>query len=155
MSYQTILENIPNLFFVERAIFSNLQKQPPRGVPRKRCSENMQQIYRRPPVPKCDFNKRCVKSVQITSFFWSVFWSLFTQWKLQSNFIEITLGHGCPPVNLPHFFRTPFLIITSGWLLLNLLWFSGKQSLRELTEIFAHKSLESIFILLAKITESL
>ena len=28
--------------------------------------------------------------------------------KLQSNFIEITLRHGCPPVNLLHIFRTPF-----------------------------------------------
>ena len=28
-----------------------------RGVPRKSCSESMQQIYRRTPVPKCDFNK--------------------------------------------------------------------------------------------------
>ena len=35
----------------------NFQKQPPRGVPRKRCSENMQQIYRRIPLLKCDFNK--------------------------------------------------------------------------------------------------
>ena len=26
------------------------QKQPPAGVPRKRCSENMQQIYRRTPM---------------------------------------------------------------------------------------------------------
>ena len=32
-------------------------KQPPRGVLRKRYSENMQQIYRRTPMPKCDFNK--------------------------------------------------------------------------------------------------
>ena len=28
-----------------------------RGVLRKRCSENMQQIYRRTPISKCDFNK--------------------------------------------------------------------------------------------------
>ena len=34
-----------------------IQKQPPRDVPRKRCSENMQQIYRRTTMPKCDFNK--------------------------------------------------------------------------------------------------
>ena len=34
----------------------NIQKQPPRGVPRKNCSENVQQIYRRTPMPKCDFN---------------------------------------------------------------------------------------------------
>ena len=33
------------------------QKQPPRGVVSKSCSENMQQIYRRTPMPKCDFNK--------------------------------------------------------------------------------------------------
>ena len=33
------------------------QKQPPKGVPRKRCSENMQEIYRRTSMPKCDFNK--------------------------------------------------------------------------------------------------
>ena len=28
--------------------------------------------------------------------------------KLESNFIEITLWHGCPPVNLLHIFRTSF-----------------------------------------------
>ena len=33
-----------------------LQKQPLRGVSRKRCSENMQQIYRRIPMPKCYFS---------------------------------------------------------------------------------------------------
>ena len=36
---------------------------------------------------------------------------------LQSNFIEITLRHGCSPVNLLHIFRTPFLKNTSGRLL--------------------------------------
>ena len=34
-----------------------VQKQPPRGVLSKRCSENLQQIYRRTPTPKCNFNK--------------------------------------------------------------------------------------------------
>ena len=34
-----------------------LQKQPSRGVLKERCSEKMQQIYRRAPMPKCDFNK--------------------------------------------------------------------------------------------------
>ena len=33
------------------------QKQPPRGFPGKRCSENIQQIYRRTPMPRCNFNK--------------------------------------------------------------------------------------------------
>ena len=34
-----------------------VQEQPSRVVFKKRCSENMQQIYRRIPIPKCDFNK--------------------------------------------------------------------------------------------------
>ena len=38
--------------------------------------------------------------------------------KLQSNFIEITLQHGCSFVNLQHIFRTPFQQNTSEWLLL-------------------------------------
>ena len=37
--------------------------------------------------------------------------------KLQSNFIEITLRHGCSPVNLLCIFRTPFPKNTSGGLL--------------------------------------
>ena len=40
--------------------------------------------------------------------------------KLQSNFIEIALRHGCCPVNLLHIFRTPFPRNTYGWLLLKL-----------------------------------
>ena len=35
----------------------SVQKQPFRGVFRKRFSENMQQIYKRRPMPNCDFNK--------------------------------------------------------------------------------------------------
>ena len=38
------------------------QKQPYRGVLKKRCSENMQQIYRRTLMLKCDFNKVAMKS---------------------------------------------------------------------------------------------
>ena len=37
--------------------FSQIKKQPSRGVLRKRCCENMLLIYRRTPMPKCDFNK--------------------------------------------------------------------------------------------------
>ena len=42
------------------------QKQPSRGVLKKRCFENMQQIYMRTPMPKCDFNK-------VTPGLWSLF----------------------------------------------------------------------------------
>ena len=38
--------------------------------------------------------------------------------KLLCNFIEIELWHGCFPVNLLHFFRTPFPKNTSGGMLM-------------------------------------
>ena len=85
------------LSFKKDKFYYLLQKQPPRGVLRKTCSENIQQIYRRTPMPKCDFNK-----VEIT-------------------LIEITLRHGCSPVNLRHIFRIAFLKNSSGRLLLFLL----------------------------------
>ena len=37
-------------------ILSDVQKHPFRGVLRKRCSENMQQMCKRTPMPKCYFN---------------------------------------------------------------------------------------------------
>ena len=80
-TYFPILKNIwERLILFKANQTSFFQKQSPRGVPRKRCSKNMQQM--------------------------------------QSNFIEITLRHGCSPVNLLHIFRTPFIKVTSGWLLL-------------------------------------
>ena len=67
------------------------QKQLPRGVPRKKCSENVQQIYRRTPMPKCDFN---IVALQL-------YWNHTSAWVL--------------PVNLLHIFRKPFLKYTSGF----------------------------------------
>ena len=44
--------------YTRKAIsLSVFQKQSPRGVLKKRCSENIQQMYRRTPMPKCNFNK--------------------------------------------------------------------------------------------------
>ena len=43
----------------------NDQKQPSRGISKKRCSENMQQTYRRTPIPKCDFNKVAKEYIDI------------------------------------------------------------------------------------------
>ena len=43
-----------NISFKQDTVF---QKQPSRGILSKRCSENMQQIFRRIPMLKCDFNK--------------------------------------------------------------------------------------------------
>ena len=44
-----------------------VQKQPPRGVLKKRCSENMQEIYRRTRMSKCDFNKLQNNFIEIAS----------------------------------------------------------------------------------------
>ena len=65
----------------------SFQKQPFRRALSERCSENMLQIYRRTPMPKCDFNK-----------------------------VVKQLRHGCSPVNLLHIFRTPSTKNTCGWL---------------------------------------
>ena len=53
------IDNITSIksSIINRKIIHTHQKQPSRGVLRKRCSENMQHIYRRTPMPKCDFNK--------------------------------------------------------------------------------------------------
>ena len=69
------------------------QKKPSRGVLRKRCSENMQPVYSRTPMPKM---------ISI---------------KFQSNSIGIALRHRCSPVNLLHIFRTPFPTNTSLFLM--------------------------------------
>ena len=40
---------------VQKSIHLKIQMQPSRGVLMKKCPENTQQIYRRTPIPKCDF----------------------------------------------------------------------------------------------------
>ena len=37
------------------------QKQPPRGALSKKCSENMQHIYRRTHMAQCDFDKAALQ----------------------------------------------------------------------------------------------
>ena len=55
LKYIDLLKLFRSLLIFES--FELIKKQPPRGVPRKRYSENMQQSYRRTPMPKYDFNK--------------------------------------------------------------------------------------------------
>ena len=73
-----------------------IQEQSPISVLQKMCSAYMQQIYRKHPC-------RSVSSV-----------------KLQTNFIEITVPHGCFPVNLLHICRNAVLTNTYGELLLQI-----------------------------------
>ena len=58
--------HVGNLVAVQRPdaclLESEAQKQPFRGILRKRRSENMQQIYRRTPISKCDFKAILLKS---------------------------------------------------------------------------------------------
>ena len=56
---------------------------------------------------------------------------------MQSNFIEITLRHGCSPVNLLHIFRTPFPRNTSGWVLLKV----SRELFQKTLKTFAFKIL--------------
>ena len=51
--------HIKNLIDIQKIETNSslIQKQLSRGVLTKRCSENMQQIYRGTPMPKCNFNK--------------------------------------------------------------------------------------------------
>ena len=88
-----VLSSDYSVYYILLHVALYFQKQSPRCVLSKRCSKNMQQIYRKTLLLKCDLN-------------------------LQSNFIEITLRHRCSPVNLLHIFKTPFSKNTSGWLLL-------------------------------------
>ena len=73
--------------------------------------------------------------------------------KLQSNFIEITLRHGCSPVNLLHIFRTPFTKNTSGRLLLDGLNLKNFAFLIKL--IFAQWLISIPFLYLLKLSENL
>ena len=82
-------------------------------------------IYRRTPMPTCDFSKvqkkpprgvlkkRCSESMQQIYRRTSMPKCDFN--KIVSNFIEVILWHGSSPVNLLHIFRTPFSSNTSGW----------------------------------------
>ena len=52
---------LPNKSLMENFTFSAMsmptEKQPSEGIHRKRCSENMQQIHSRTPMPKCVLKK--------------------------------------------------------------------------------------------------
>ena len=50
---------------------------------------------------------------------------LATSIKLQRNLIEITLRHGCSPINLLHIFTTPFFKNAFGWVTLKASWISS------------------------------
>ena len=84
-------------------ILKVIRKQPSRGAPTKRCSKNMQQIYIRTPMPKC----------------------------------EITLRHGCSPVNLLVIWLSTVLWTTFRQTLFSFLYPALKPRIRNDAEIAA------------------
>ena len=74
----------------QTSVTEDNQKLLSRGVLRKKYSENMQQIYSRTPLPKCDFNK-------------------------VANNLKLHFSMGA----VLHIFRTPSPKNTLGWLLLD------------------------------------
>ena len=56
--------------------YSKVQKQPYTGVLRKRCSENMQQIYKRTPMLECDSLVLSISFKKYQSYMPSIYFSL-------------------------------------------------------------------------------
>ena len=52
-------------------VLTKIQKQPSKGVLEKKCSKNMQQIYRRTPIPKCTLV--WVFSYKFAAYGWDTF----------------------------------------------------------------------------------
>ena len=66
-----------------------MQKQPSRGVLRKRCPENMQQVYRRRPMLQCDFNLEGCLRQNLRSWFREI--------RLKGLFVIQALGKNYSP----------------------------------------------------------
>ena len=71
----------------------DIQNQSSGGILRKSCSKNIQQIYKRLPMPKCDLKKFAKK----------IYWSHISAWvfsckfgvHFQNNFLIRTSMEGC------------------------------------------------------------
>ena len=74
------------------------RKQPCRGVLRKTCSENIQQIYRRTTMPKCAFNK-VASPVNLLHIFRTLFHKNTSGWLLVSSAKCIMSAHCSPLFN--------------------------------------------------------
>ena len=72
---------LPVIIFSQHFYWYN-QKQPPRGVFKKRCSENMQQSYRRTHMSKSDFNNVAVQ----------LYWNRISAWVSYCKFTAYFLS---------------------------------------------------------------
>ena len=97
LTFQNIIQSgkcINLLMIQNEEIWHYFRKQLLRGVPWKRCSKNMQQIYRRTPMPKRNFNKVAKQ----------FYWNHTSVWVLSCKFVA--------------YFQNTFPRKPSGWLLL-------------------------------------
>ena len=79
----------------------DLSKQPLRGVLRKKCSENMQQISWGASMPKCDFNKVALQ----------LYWNPTSAWMFSIKFatnVKNDFSQG-------HIWTTGFRFLKSKW----------------------------------------
>ena len=118
--------------FVFFSLLQCVQKQPSRGILRKRRSEDMQQIYRRTPMPKWDFNKvakqlywshtsTCVFSYKFAAYFQNTF-SQEHLWKPAS--VQVcTCVHAHVPVIIFKYCLICLLFTKLGTLSQNLIFF--------------------------------
>ena len=75
------------------------QKQPSRGVLRKRCSENVKQIYKRTPMTNCDFNTVALQYFK----FWTLLLKIHKkEWLSSKTFINFSclFKHICLCISL-------------------------------------------------------
>ena len=118
------------------------QQQPPRGVLRKRCSENMQLIYRKSPMPKCDFNIVATATLLKSHFgmgvsckfaacFQNIVFSKNTPWWLLLDTLRnsSTLFHG-HHIEKPEYVYswTPPIVmgfLTHEWKIQHIVWLVG------------------------------
>ena len=110
---------------------NHTQKQPPRGVLKKRCSEIMQQIFKRTPMLKCDFNEVAIEialgmvvPLLICSIFseqlfprtplGGCFWHLQISPRKQNSLLQ-TAQFSIWPFNSPRKYSICWLNIWSFW----------------------------------------
>ena len=132
---KTLLNVFPNVIPNKIILCHDKEKQPYSGVPRKRYSKNMQQIYSRTPMPKSDFNK----------FTLQLYWNQISAWMFSCKFADIS-EHLFPRAPLDGCFWIKFFL---EWIAKSKLrlrgkidYFSVKESLGILTmlvSILLHK----------------
>ena len=107
------------------------RNRPPKGVLRKRCSENTQQIYRRTLMTTCDFSK--VERIQISEIDslpltfihdWQTIWVRYIFVLLSPSVLRFLSYPQEPPLRcwcLSHVIMTPYILYA---LLVDVIWSS-------------------------------